>query len=171
MHARECGARCRTCARVLQIGNRSRSRLASWRAVSADLRGRVGLLEDHRRRWLEATGSRFPGTSPSPVWSATRSPQLQSHPRTRRLTHRTTEPGSAHAPAGLPWARSLTNFGDVMIAYQVFGRGPARRGHRTRRLLTWTATGPLTGFVTDLRRSRLHLYLATSAECGDGSDA
>lgn len=48
-------------------------------------------------------------------------------------------------PGGLPWARSLTNFGDVMIAYQVFGRGPAHRGQRTRRRLTWTATGPLTG--------------------------
>jgi hypothetical protein len=58
-----------------------------------------------------------------------------------------------------------------MIAYQVFGRGPAHRGQRTRRRLTWPATGPLTGFVTDLRRSRLHLYLAISAECGDGSDA
>lgn len=39
-------------------------RLASWRAVSPDLRGRVGLLKDHRRRWLEATGSRFPAPAP-----------------------------------------------------------------------------------------------------------
>jgi hypothetical protein len=44
---------------------------------------------------------------------------------------------------------------------------PAEHGPHLAPCLTWTAAGPLTGFVTGFR-SRLHLYRATSAGCGDG---